>query len=135
MLKPKVLLVEDDLKIQKAMKMQFQDSGFLVKTALDGVEAIDTLKKWTPSAVILDILMPKKNGFDVLAEIKSNPDWKGIPVLIASNLGQEKDISKGINMSAAEYIVKSNLSLEDLIKKTLYLIKMSDHGKKTLGLN
>lgn len=133
--KPKVLIVEDDILIQKAMKIQFELDGFVVKTANDGILAMKVLKKWTPSAVILDILMPNKNGYEVLKEIKSDPNLKGMPVLIASNLNQEDDILKGIKLSAAEFYIKSDMSLKELVKKTLYYIVMSNHGKKSIGIS
>ena len=117
--KPKVLIVEDDTLILKAMKLKYAAKGFLIKTASDGVEALKILKKWVPSVVILDILMPNKDGYEVLKEIKSDEKLKGMPVLIASNLSQEKDISKGMNLSAAEFFVKSDLSLDDLLAKTI----------------
>ena len=132
--KPKVLIVEDDTLILKAMKLKYAAKGFLIKTASDGVEALKILKKWVPSVVILDILMPNKDGYEVLKEIKSDEKLKGMPVLIASNLSQEKDISKGMNLSAAEFFVKSDLSLDDLLAKTIYHIQMSSHGRKSMGL-
>lgn len=130
----KVLIVEDDKLIQKAMKIQFELQGFIVKTAEDGIKAMQVLKRWTPSAVILDILMPNKDGYQVLKEIKVDPKLKGMPVLIASNLNQEDDILKGIKLSAAEFYVKSDMNLLDLIKKTKYYISMSTYGKKSIGL-
>ena len=129
---PKVLLVEDDRFVLKAMKMQFEEAGYIVKIAENGQKAIKVLKKWLPSAVILDILMPQKNGYEVLKTIKSTPAWKGLPVLITSNLNGENDINTGMDLSAAEFIVKSDLSLEDLVKKTSYYINMSAHGQKSL---
>lgn len=131
---PKVLIVEDDKLIAKAMSIQFRNANFKVKIAENGNEALEILNKWVPSAVILDILMPEKDGFEVLTEIKRIGKLKGMPVLIASNLDQEKDILKGIKLSAAEFFVKSNMDLTELVKKTLYYIKMSDHGRKTLEL-
>lgn len=130
---PKVLLVEDDKFVLKAMKMQFEAAGYTVKTAENGEKAIKVLNKWIPSAVILDILIPKRNGYEVLKKIKTTPKWKGIPVLVASNLSKESDKNTGIDLSAAEFIVKSDLSLSDLVKKTSYYINMSAHGQKTLS--
>lgn len=133
MLTPKVLIVDDDPLTLKAMKMQFENSGFTVKTTQDGDDTLKLLKSWIPSAIILDILMPKKDGYQVLGAIKSDPKLKGIPVIIASNLSQEKDITRGMDLSAAEFIVKSDMSLADLVGQTLYYIKMSAHGQKTLA--
>lgn len=130
----KVLIVEDDKLIQKAMKMQFKKEGFMVKTANDGVEAMKILKTWIPSAVILDLLMPNKDGYQVLREIKNNQELKGMPVLIVSNLNQEDQIMKGINLSASEFFIKGDMSLKEVIRKTLYHINVSTHGKKSVGI-
>ena len=65
--------------------------------------------------IILDLMLPKKNGFEVLKEIKSNNEWKNIPLVILSNLGQEEDIKKGKEMGALDYIVKADTSIEEAI--------------------
>lgn len=130
---PKVLIVEDDRLLLKAMKLRFGQSGYQVKTAADGRQALKTLKTWMPSVVVLDILMPQKDGYEVLKAIKAHPEWKGIPVIIASNLNQEKDRLKGAELSAAEFFVKSNLSLDELIKTTSYHVGVSAHGRKTIS--
>lgn len=134
MKRPKILIVEDDDLVLKAMKIVFNKAKFVVKTASDGEQALNILKKWTPSAVVLDILMPKKDGYEVLKEIKSNDNLKGMPVVIASNLSQDKDIKKGMDLSAAEFFVKSDMNINDLVKKTFYNIQISNHGRKTIGL-
>ena len=130
---PKVLIVEDDGLLLKAMQLQFERSGFKVRAATDGEQALKQLKTWIPSDVVLDILMPKKDGFEVLEAIKNNPVLKGMPVIIASNLSREKDQVKGLKLSAAEYIVKSDLSLAELVSKTAYHIGMSAHGRKSVA--
>jgi CheY-like chemotaxis protein len=135
MIKPRILLVEDDSLILKAMTLQFTSAGFLVKSTKDGGRALQILSTWIPTAIILDILMPKVNGYTLLSKIKADPRLKGIPVLIASNLSSEQDLAKGYGLSAAEFIVKSDLDLKDLVSKTNYYIKMSDHGRSTLNLS
>lgn len=127
---PRVLLVEDDHFLLKIMRLKFQESGYIVRTAESGEEALTVMRKWIPWAVILDILMPGMNGYDVLKTIKSDPQWRGIPVLIASNLSGERDMEKGMDLSAAEFITKSDLSLEDLVDKTGFFIQMSAHGQR-----
>ncbi len=131
--KPLVLVVEDDPVLAQAMSIKFTSSGFRTIIAQDGDEALRELRRELPQVVILDILLPKKNGFDVLKEIKVDPIWKQIPVLIASNLESDKDIEKGYSLGAGDYIVKSNLSLEELVKKVIFLIDSSDikgHSQK-----
>lgn len=130
MTKPTLLIVEDDVVLASAMRDKFLKEGFSVKVTTDGDRAIKYLEEKIPQVVVLDILMPKKNGFDILSLMKSNPIWKKIPVLIASNLDSNQDIEKGYSLGAGDYIVKSNLSLNDLVKKVLFLINSTDQNKK-----
>lgn len=91
--------------------------GFDVTLVADGQEAIDRLKTFVPDVMLLDLMMPKKDGFTVLEEIQNNPDWKRIPVIIASNLGQKEDIDRGMKLGARDYIIKSDISINDVITK------------------
>ena len=131
--RPYLLIVEDDILLATTMRDKFVSVGFTVKIAGDGISAIKALKSQLPQVVLLDILLPQKNGFDILSEMKTDPIWKQIPVVIASNLESDKDIDKGYALGAGDYIVKSNLSLNDLVQKVTFLMNMSDHGKKFLA--
>lgn len=131
--KPYLLIIEDDALLASTMRDKFVSVGFTVKIAGDGISAIQALKSQLPQVVLLDILLPQKNGFDILSEMKTDPIWKQIPVVIASNLESDKDIDKGYALGAGDYIVKSNLSLNDLVQKVTFLMNMSDHGKKFLA--
>ena len=133
--KPILLIVEDDLLLADAMQNKFKQVGFTVEITPDGESAMTYLKTATPQIVLLDILLPKKNGFDILWEMKAHEDWKNIPVIIASNLDSERDLEKGYSLGAGDYIVKSNLSLNDLVHKVTYLMNMSSHGKSFLANN
>jgi len=115
--KTSVLVVEDDQFITNAYKYKFEEAGFDVKIAYNGEEALDLLKKNIPDVIILDIIMPVKNGFEVLSEIKKDKKLSKIPVIVATNLGQEEHIKKAMDLGANEYIVKSELSLNDLVSK------------------
>lgn len=130
--KPYLLIVEDDPILGEIMRDKFVSVGFKVKIATDGALALKELDTQIPQVVLLDILLPHKNGFDILAEMKDHPTWRHIPVVIASNLESEKDIDNGYALGAGEYIVKSNLSLNELVHKVTFLMNMSDHGKKFL---
>lgn len=131
--KPYLLIVEDDPLLADTMRDKFVSVGFTVKIAGDGISAIQALKSHLPQVVLLDILLPQKNGFDILSEMKTDLIWKQIPVVIASNLESDKDVDKGYALGAGDYIVKSNLSLNDLVQKVTFLMNMSDHGKKFLS--
>lgn len=113
----KILVAEDDKFLSRAYKAKLTKAGFEVKLASDGAEALETLKTFLPDLILLDLIMPVKDGFAVLTEIKTNPAWKKIPVIVASNLGQKEDIDKSKQLGAVDFIVKSDLSLENVIKK------------------
>ncbi|MBP9817224.1 response regulator [Candidatus Shapirobacteria bacterium] len=110
----KILIIEDDQLLTNALGIHFLQSNFEVKTAANMKETLSTLKSWLPDLIILDIILPIYSGFDILKSIKSNPDFKSIPVIIASNLSDEKSIQTGKELGAIDYIVKNDLSLQDL---------------------
>lgn len=119
----RILIVEDDKFSLNAYRVKLQKVGFEIKIAMDGEEAIEILKSYTPGLIILDLILPKKDGFSVLAELKANESWKKIPILIVSNLGQKEDIDRGMVLGAKDYVVKTDLSLDDLVKKINFLLK------------
>lgn len=112
-----ILIAEDDGLLQKVMRTKFEKAGYRVSIAGDGEEALAKMRAEKPALVLLDIRMPKKNGFEVLKEAKRDPAIADIPVLILSNLSQDPDIEKGLELGAADYIVKSDLSISDVVKK------------------
>jgi DNA-binding response OmpR family regulator len=114
---PKILLAEDDAFISRAYRDGLGRAGFDIVYAADGVEALKKIREDIPDLVLLDIIMPFKNGFEVLAEIKGDAKLKDIPVIILSNLGQESDIEKGRSLGAADYFIKANYSLREVIEK------------------
>src|SRR3990167_3635027 len=107
----KILLVEDDRFLIKAVYTKLTQKGFEVVLANDGDEAISKAKTEKPEIVLLDMVLPKKSGFEVLRELKGNPETASIPVFILSNLAQDQDIQEGKALGAEDYIVKSNTSL------------------------
>ena len=117
-----VLVVGDDNFLIKAYEAHLAKAGFHVRTALDGVEAVESLKKVMPDIILLDLVMPRMDGFDVLEEMQKKSEWKKIPIVVVSNLGQESDRDRSLKLGAVEYIVKSDFSLQqtvDLISKHL----------------
>lgn len=120
---PKILIVEDDQFLTSAYRVKLTKAGFEIIIAVDGEEAMNALLKEIPDVILLDLVLPKKDGFEVLKEIRANPKLKSIPVLIASNLGQKEDIDRGMGLGATDYIVKSDMSLDDLVTKINSLIK------------
>lgn len=126
--KIKIVLVEDDQFLSKVLSLRLREEGFNVVTAFDGVEGVAVIKSEKPGLVLLDLLLPKKNGFEVLEEIKKDGSTKNIPVVILSNLGQQTDIDKGMQLGAVDYLVKANFGIKDIvakIKERLATIKKS----------
>jgi DNA-binding response OmpR family regulator len=131
--KPLLLIVEDDLLLAETMINKFRSVGFTVELAPNGYAGLKFLETRTPQVILLDILLPHTNGFDILSAIKQDERLKQIPVIIASNLDSASDINKGYSLGAGDYIVKSNLSLNELVHKVTFLMNMSKHGKTFLA--
>ena len=115
--KTKVLIVEDDKFLQKILSMKFGGDGFDVVSAFDGEEAVKMILAEKPKLILLDLILPKMNGFEVLAEIKTNTKTKDLPVVVLSNLGQEEDIKRAREMGAIDFLIKSNISIQDVVHK------------------
>lgn len=126
--KPFILLVEDDKFISRAYKDGLEQSGFEVVTAADGVIAIASIKTRVPQLILLDLIMPEKDGFEVLAELKMNNELKHIPVIILSNLGQSSDIQKAKDLGAVDYLIKADSSMQEVIEKVkIYVAQHIDN--------
>lgn len=110
-----ILIVEDDRFLAKAYEARFQKAGFSVVMASDGNEALIALKKQKPDIMLLDLVMPNKNGFEVLETMHNDPALKKIPVMILSILGQDADVKKGMELGAWKYMVKSEHSLQEIV--------------------
>lgn len=113
----KILIVEDDTYLANAYRVKLAKAGFEIKNAFDGEEALLIMQNYTPDLVLLDIVMPKKDGFATLEEIKKNEKLKNIPVILASNLGQKEDIDRGMKLGAIDFFVKTDFTLNNLIEK------------------
>lgn len=113
----KILIAEDDKFLANAYRLKLTKSGFDLRIVSNGEDALKELETFTPDVILLDIVMPKLDGFAVLKQIKSSEMHKNIPVIVASNLGQKEDIDLGKSLGAVDYIVKTDLSMEDLVDK------------------
>jgi len=114
-----ILLCEDEEFVARSYKRKLELEGYVVQQARNGKEAIDMLKAGEVDLVILDLMMPVKTGFEVLAEIQSEGDekLKKIPIIVASNLGQNTDIEEAKKLGAVDFVLKSNISLKELADK------------------
>jgi DNA-binding response OmpR family regulator len=112
-----VLLIEDDQFLSALLRNRLQKEQFDVVVVKDGVEALDTLKTLRPGVILLDIILPGKSGFEILEEIKSDPQIKDTPVIVISNLGQESDVDRMKGMGAVDYFVKARTSIDEIVQK------------------
>jgi len=115
----KILLVEDDPFLSSLLKNRFAQEKVEVMHAHDGDEALAMLKTATPDVVLLDLILPKKSGFEVMQAMREDPQLANAPVIIISNLGQPEDIQKGQELGAIEYFIKAKTSIEDLVGNVL----------------
>ena len=113
----RILLAEDDRFLRKAAETALKRQGFTVLAAVDGEEALRMARTDAPHLILLDLIMPKLQGFEVLRALKADAATAAIPVIILSNLGQDSDVKQAMEAGAAGYFVKANLSLQDLVKR------------------
>ena len=113
----KVLIVEDEGILAKILQEKFKDQGFAPEVAADGEAALPVARQFRPDIIVLDLILPKKDGFAVLEELKADPSLQPIPVIILSNLGQEDEIKKGLSLGAADYLVKAQNPIKAVIEK------------------
>ncbi len=113
----RILLVEDEPMLSNLLRQRLEKEGFQVVLAHDGSEAIKFLKENKPDLILLDIILPKMSGFEVMEMMKSDPTLQSAPVVVVSNLGQEEDVARGQSLGAVGYFVKAQMSIEDLVSK------------------
>jgi CheY-like chemotaxis protein len=113
----RILVAEDDRFLRRAAEMALKRQGHTVLTAADGEEALRTARSVLPDLILLDLIMPKLNGFDVLQALKKDAPTAHIPVIILSNLGQDRDVQQAMDAGASAYLIKTDLSLQALVQR------------------
>jgi DNA-binding response OmpR family regulator len=121
--KTTIVLVEDDIALTEMYSLKFSEAGYNLKTASDGASGLEMIFSEKPSIILLDIMMPKMDGFAVLTELKKNDTTKNIPVLMLTNLGQKTDMEKSKELGANDYIVKASMTPSQVLEKIKNLIK------------
>ena len=119
-----ILLVEDDTFLANIYKTKFEMEGFELTGAEDGLAGFEEAAKIKPDLILLDILLPKMDGFAVLKKLKETDDVKDIPVILLTNLGQKDDVEKGLESGAVDYLIKAHFKPSETVDKV----------KKVLGL-
>ncbi len=113
----KILLIEDDPFLLGMYSQRFESDGFEVCMASDGPKGFEIAKQCQPDLILLDILIPKMNGFDILKKIKQEELTKDIPVIILTNLSQKEEIEQGLAMGAEEYLIKAHYVPSEIVEK------------------
>ena len=127
----KILLVEDDTILVEMYQAKFELEGHEVSVATNGEECLAILKDFQPELILLDILMPKLNGFHVLKEIKKQPDLRQIPVILLTNLGQaevdmNQELAKALGVN--DYLIKSHHTPDEVVQKAVRVLSASGRG-------
>ena len=112
-----ILFIEDESTLQKTLGEVLTKEGYQVISALDGEIGLRMAKEKKPDLILLDLILPKMNGFDVLKKIKEDTEIKDIPIIVLTNLESMEDIQKALELGAATYLVKANYGLEEVLEK------------------
>ncbi len=121
--KRKILVVEDDKFLRELFVRKMFNEGFDVDSAIDAEQAFDALKKKKPEIILLDLILPGVDGFEILTQIKADDNLKDIPVMVISNLGQKEDIDRAMELGAVDFLIKANYTLDEIISRVLTVLK------------
>ena len=119
----KILIVEDDKFLRELISQKLLKEGYDIVEAVDGEKGIESANKEKPDLVLLDLILPGIDGFEVLAKLKADPKLSNIPVIILSNLGQKIDIEKGIEMGAVDFLIKAHFTPGEIVEKIDAVLK------------
>lgn len=115
--KTKILLVEDDAFLLNMYADKFRAEDFEVFVSDNGAEAVELAKQKIPDVILLDVILPKMDGFEVLTELKKDPTTKGIPVILLTNLSQKDEVKKGLELGAKDFLIKAHFMPNEVVEK------------------
>jgi DNA-binding response OmpR family regulator len=113
----KVLIIEDEEALRKVLQEKLERSGFETFVAKDGAEGLDMAKGKNPDIILLDLILPKHTGFEVLDALKKDEELKNIPVFVLSNLAEDENLKRALQMGAEDYFVKSQHPINEVVEK------------------
>ena len=119
----KILIVEDDKFLRDLISQKLTKEGYEVDEAIDGEEGVKMIKEVKPDLVLLDLILPGIDGFEVLVKMKENSSISSTPVIILSNLGQKEDVEKGLKLGAVDYLIKAHFTPGEIIDKIRAVLK------------
>ena len=126
----RLLFIEDELALQKTLGDMFRRNGYEVISALNGKAGIELANKEKPDVILLDLILPKMDGFEVLSNLKKTEETKEIPVIILTNLDNMSDIDKALELGAKIYLVKANYSQEEVVEKVNQVLSSREKTKE-----
>lgn len=118
-----VLIVEDDKFLRELLVRKVESAGFVTSIAVDGKEALKKIKEELPRLVLLDLVLPGIDGFEVLRQVKEDPQTSKVSVIILSNLGQREDVERGLKLGADDYLIKAHFTPDEIIQKIQKLLE------------
>jgi len=119
----KILIIEDDKFLRELIVKKLVKEGYEISEAVDGEEGIKKVKEEKPDLVLLDLILPGIDGFEVLSRTKEDPALSQIPVIILSNLGQKEDVERGLGLGAIDYLIKAHFTPGEIIEKIRAILK------------
>ena len=119
----KILIVEDDKFLRELISQKLTKEGYDICEAIEGEEGVRKVREEKPDLVLLDLILPGIDGFEVLTQIKNDPDLSSTPVIILSNLGQKEDIKRGLELGAVDYLIKAHFTPGEIIEKIKIVLK------------
>jgi DNA-binding response OmpR family regulator len=117
----KILVVDDEPNIVMSLEFLMKQAGFQVRTASDGEAALSAVAAERPDLMLLDVMMPRKNGYEVCQAVRANPDWKGIRIIMLTAKGREVEREKGLALGADDYITKP-FSTQEVVERVRELL-------------
>lgn len=123
----KILFIEDEMRLQEALTAKFLGERYEVFSATDGESGLKVAEEQKPDLILLDLILPKKDGFKVLETLKTKPETKDIPIIILSNLEGGKDIERCLSFGIHSYLAKTNYTLEEIAQKVSEVFKGLDN--------
>ena len=121
----KILIIEDDKFLRELIAKKILKEGYEVFEAVDGTEGLTKVKEVKPDLILLDLILPIVDGFEVLSQLKKETSLSSIPVIILSNLGQKEDVEKGLKLGAAGYLIKAHFELDEIVERIKDVINRS----------
>jgi DNA-binding response OmpR family regulator len=116
-MKKKILIIEDEKILRTLLTQTLSREGFEVKEAVDGEEGLEKAKTEKPDLILLDLILPTIDGYEVLERLKKDPFTESIPVMIISNLGQDEEIQRGLKLGAVDFLIKAHFTLDEISEK------------------